>query len=79
MLRKKRTKVANTNENYSNCLCYTTRCPTYNRNKLNGGLFCSRGKSERIPEKEGCICFSCPIWVEYNLKGVFFCTYGALE
>ncbi len=69
--------VSDTGENYAKCLCYTTRCPTYNKSKLSGGLFCARGKSERTPEKKGCICFMCPVWEEHKLNAVFFCSHGA--
>ncbi len=71
--------VKDSGENYDRCLCYSTRCPTYNKSKLSGGLFCARGKSAVTPEKKGCICFLCPVWDEHKLKAVFFCSHGAAD
>jgi hypothetical protein len=79
MLKRNRPRVENTNENYAKCLCYTERCPTYNRSSLNGGLFCARGRSDETLEKKGCVCPSCPVWAECKLNGVFFCVYGAAQ
>ncbi len=42
--------VPDTNDNYTRCLCYSGRCPTYNENTLDGGLFCARGKHPKNPE-----------------------------
>ena len=72
-------KVPNTNENYEKCICYRGECPTYNENKLSGGLFCSRGKSETAVRKVRCICDECPVWAECNLNDYHYCTKGATE
>jgi hypothetical protein len=37
------------------------------------------GVSEKKPEMKGCDCLSCPVYVEYNLNGAYFCTHGAAE
>ncbi|MGZ5502956.1 MAG: DUF2769 domain-containing protein [Halobacteriota archaeon] len=79
MLKKKPARVENTNPNFEKCLCYTERCPTYNRNGLTGALFCARGRSEKTLEKKGCVCPSCPIWVDCKLNAIFFCAHGAAE
>jgi Protein of unknown function (DUF2769) len=79
MLKKKHARVENTEGNFEKCLCYTERCPTYNTAGLMGGLFCARGRSEKVPEKKGCVCPSCPIWTESKLNAIFFCIYGAAE
>ncbi|MGZ4870231.1 MAG: DUF2769 domain-containing protein [Halobacteriota archaeon] len=70
-------KVENTDENYAGCICYQGDCPTYSKCQLTGGLFCARGKSEKTPERKGCKCPMCPVWVSYALKTVYFCAHGA--
>ncbi|MGZ8875067.1 MAG: DUF2769 domain-containing protein, partial [Halobacteriota archaeon] len=30
-------------------------------------------------EKKGCVCPSCPIWVDCKLNAIFFCAHGAAE
>ena len=70
-------KVPNTKENMMKCIC--GQCPTLAQNSLTGGLFCSKGKSEKVPEMKGCICGSCPIWGEYDLRKGYFCIHSAAD
>jgi hypothetical protein len=79
MFNRKRARVENTKENFEKCLCYTERCPTYDKTGLTGGLFCVQGRSEKTTEKKGCVCPSCPIWAASKLNALFFCVYGAAE
>ncbi|MGZ8936509.1 MAG: DUF2769 domain-containing protein [Halobacteriota archaeon] len=64
-----------TPENKRKCLCGT--CRTYTYNGLRGRLFCSIGKSEKTPQVKGCVCPSCPVFIEYKLSGYYFCIKGA--
>ena len=70
-------KVPNTKENMMKCIC--SQCPTLTQNSLTGGLFCSIGKSEKVPEMKGCICSGCPIWGEYDLRKGYFCIHSAAD
>ncbi|MFA0834535.1 MAG: DUF2769 domain-containing protein [Methanobacterium formicicum] len=71
------TKVPDTEQNALNCLCPV--CPVYNeclktKEEL---LFCSRGSTKCEFEKWGCKCVRCPVALEYNLVGLFYCEKGA--
>jgi len=69
-------KVRYTFENMGKCLCYKGGCPTFSANKLSGGLFCSLGKCEPTPERKGCPCNSCLVWIECGVRGLYFCRHG---
>jgi hypothetical protein len=61
-------------------ICICSGCPTYNdcAQKTNELIFCILGKSSGcITEEMGCICPSCPIVDEIELKNEFFCTRGS--
>ena len=68
-----------TYENMGKCLCYKGACPTFRHNNLSKGLFCAIGKRQPLPEKKGCPCNSCLVWVECGLTGLYFCTRETLE
>ncbi|MGZ4904596.1 MAG: DUF2769 domain-containing protein [Halobacteriota archaeon] len=70
--------VRYTYESMGKCLCYKGSCATFKTNKLSGGLFCSLGKHDPPPEKKGCPCDTCPVWVECGLADLYFCI-GAFE
>ncbi len=71
--------VRYTYESMGKCLCYKGGCPTFKANNLSGGLFCALGKYETPPERKGCPCDSCPVWIECGLAGLYFCIEGAFE
>ncbi len=71
--------VPNTQDNYDRCICYSGRCPTYNENNLDGGLFCARGKHPKNPEKKHCLCNDCPVWEQYELGNLYYCAEGSAE
>ncbi len=71
--------VRYTYESMGKCLCYKGGCPTFKANKLSGGLFCALGKYDPPPERKGCQCDSCPVWIECGLAGLYFCIGGAFE
>ena len=53
--------------------------PTYAQNSLMGGVFCATGKSEKEAEMKGCDCPGCQVYVDYDLKGGYFCVKGAAD
>ena len=70
-------KVPTTPENQAKCICGS--CPTFTKNGLKDGVFCTMGKSEKTPEMQGCSCTTCPVFAEYTLSGGYFCINGAAE
>ncbi len=71
--------VPDTKDNYDGCICYSGTCPTYEENKLDGGLFCARGKHPKNPERKTCICPGCSVWKQYQLSSMYFCVRGSAE
>ena len=70
-------KVDDNDKNAGRCLC--PGCPTYN-DCMHGKqqrIFCSRGATECDPKSKGCICSECPVWSDYDLGSLYFCTSGA--
>lgn len=69
-------KVDDTNDNFKKCICQN--CPTYNEcmKEKREKLFCAKGKTSCLPEKQGCICPECSIASEYNLEKVYYCHIG---
>jgi len=73
--------VEDTPENVAICKQFCGQCPTMKENMLVKHppmmLFCSRGKSEKpdVVEK-ACTCFGCGVFLEHELEGAWFCTYG---
>ncbi len=72
-------KVPDNQDNSTMCLCYSGRCPTYNENKLDGELFCARGKHPKNPQRKKCICPDCSVWAQYQLNNLYFCVEGSAE
>ena len=71
--------VPDNKDNYVRCLCYSGRCPTYNENNLDSGLFCARGKHPKNPQRKNCICPDCSVWAQYQLSNLYFCVEGSAE
>jgi len=63
--------VANTEENKMKCIC--PGCPSYPYLCEGELLFCATGKSGCAIDINGCICYSCPIYSDNNLIGLYFC------
>jgi hypothetical protein len=74
-----KTVVPKTEENAQKCLC--PQCPVYNEcmEDRNEYFFCSKGHGRCKFEKWGCKCPNCPIELEYNLVGLFYCEKGAVK
>jgi hypothetical protein len=70
--------VPETEQNAEKCLCPV--CPVYNECLRSNKelLFCARGSSVCEFEKWGCKCVKCPVEIEYNLVGLFYCEKGAV-
>jgi len=64
-------KIKNTLENRNKCHCKV--CPSYPYECGGEVLYCSKGPSECNIDPEVCICNTCPIFFEYELKGNYFC------
>lgn len=75
--------VADNEENVEICNRNCGTCPTYQYNELGIRhpqiLFCARGKSD-MPiheiKDEGCNCPACPVFIENDLSGGWFCMFG---
>ncbi|AKB36964.1 hypothetical protein MSSAC_2374 [Methanosarcina siciliae C2J] len=39
-------------------------------------MFCSRGNSEKVRKKEGCLCETCALSKKFRLEGEYFCRPG---
>ncbi len=55
------------------CICED--CPSFVECKEKIA-FCLTGKSKCIKEKRGCICGGCPIHLENNFEGYYYCFSG---
>ena len=76
-------KVPDTPENMEICKKFCGPCPTFKPNQLNEhppmALFCARGASEKPKDQitdNGCNCFGCGVFQNYELSGGWFCIYG---
>ncbi len=68
---EKLSKIKNTPENRKTCHCKV--CPSY-PSKCGGEiLYCGNGPSHCNVEANICICNTCPLYYEYELKGIYFC------
>ncbi len=72
------TKVEDTAENFGICMQQSNcrGCPSY-AGEGKEGLYCARGKSANKVERKGCNCPECPVWIDNQLKGMYFCDRGA--
>lgn len=64
-------KIKNSPENRAKCHCKV--CPSYPYKCGGEELYCSKGPSKCDVDPETCICDTCPIYFEYDLKGIYFC------
>ena len=64
-------KIKNTPENREKCHCKV--CPSYPYKCGGEVLYCSKGPSSCDITPENCICNTCPVYYEYELKGNYFC------
>lgn len=61
-----------TEQNLLCCAC--VRCPSH----IEGDalMFCKNGASQMDMVERGCICRTCPVHIEYHLKGRAYCLRG---
>jgi glutamate synthase domain-containing protein 2 len=64
-------KIKNTVENRGKCHCKV--CPSYPYKCGGEVLYCSKGPSKCDVDVDICICDTCPVYFEYDLKGIYFC------
>ncbi|MDP3623883.1 MAG: glutamate synthase-related protein [Methanobacteriaceae archaeon] len=64
-------QVPDTEENRIKCLC--KKCPSYPHKCPGESLYCSRGSSLLEIREAGCLCKSCSVYFEYDLRGHYFC------
>ncbi|MDO8528534.1 MAG: DUF2769 domain-containing protein [Nanoarchaeota archaeon] len=62
-------------EKKGKCVCPV--CPSYaDCGQL---AFCFTGKSKCIKKENGCMCGGCPVQIENEFKGLYYCTRGAVK
>jgi methylamine---glutamate N-methyltransferase subunit C len=66
-----RIKVPYSSENRQKCHCRL--CPSYPHDCAGEILFCGKNASKCDIKIEGCLCNRCPVYVEYGLKGLYYC------
>ena len=67
--------ISNTDENRARCVC--GRCPSHLAGDAT--LFCATGASDRAVQERGCLCRTCPVHLQYNPPGRFYCLRGAAK
>lgn len=67
-------KAKDNDENEEICKDNCGICPSYPR--IDEWLFCARGKSAEKISKNGCLCPSCPVYMDYDLSSDYFCDKG---
>ncbi len=70
--------VENSQDNKNICMQFCGTCPSFSRD---GGklLFCSRGNITKNIERKGCKCGMCPVAIQHNLDGGYYCIHGNLD
>jgi len=64
-----------TDTDLEHCVC--ERCPTFIKGDTK--LFCVHDKSKMDVAERGCLCRTCPVHIEYHLKGRAYCLRGKPE
>ena len=57
------------------CLC--GKCPSYEGTEATQLVFCTLGKSEKIPEQKVCLCDQCGVTKTMNMRWTYYCTEGS--
>ncbi len=70
--------VENSQDNKNICQEFCGTCPSYVEC---GGrlLFCSRGNVTGKVARKGCKCGMCPVSIQHNLDGGYYCIHGNLD
>jgi len=67
-------RIKDNDENEGVCRDFCGSCPSYPGS--NEWLFCARGKSKEDITMNGCLCPSCQVYLDNDLKGAYFCRKG---
>jgi glutamate synthase domain-containing protein 2 len=71
-------KVLDSQENRERCMC--PHCPSYPKVACNEEvLYCDLGASCREIDALGCYCQECAVYVEYDLKEIYYCNRVNIE
>jgi len=70
-------KIEDNEKNEETCRDFCGSCPSYPG--TDEWLFCARGKSVKDISKNGCLCPSCQVYMDYDLSGDYFCAEGTAE
>ncbi|RJS48272.1 MAG: FMN-binding glutamate synthase family protein [Methanobacterium sp.] len=66
-----RVNVPDSKENRQKCICRL--CHSYPHDCEGEILFCSTKESECDIKAKSCLCNKCPVYIEYDLKGLYYC------
>jgi glutamate synthase domain-containing protein 2 len=66
-----RTKIPDNKENRRKCRCPI--CPSYSQDCKGEILFCGTQASKCDINPQSCLCDTCSIYYEYELKGLYYC------
>ncbi len=66
-----RNKILDTKENREKCHC--PLCPSYPQHCNGEILFCGTDVSHCDIEVQGCLCNTCPVFFENELKSLYYC------
>lgn len=66
-------KVQDTPANMGQCAC--GGCPS-KPDELKS-LYCARGASRSTVARRGCLCEECPVQIDNDLEGAYYCIEGA--
>jgi glutamate synthase domain-containing protein 2 len=66
-----RTKISDTKENREKCYCHL--CPSYPQHCDGEILFCGTDTSQCDIEVQGCLCNTCQVFFENELKSLYYC------
>jgi glutamate synthase domain-containing protein 2 len=66
-----RVKVTDSEENRQKCLCRL--CHSYPEECTGEILYCGKSESKCDIKPKTCLCNKCPIYLKYDLKGLYYC------
>jgi hypothetical protein len=70
-------KVEENEKNEGTCRDFCGSCPSYPGTAE--WLFCAREKSRKKIVRNGCLCPSCQVYMDYELSKTYYCAEGAAE
>ncbi len=70
-------KVDENEKNEETCRDFCGSCPSYPG--TDEWLFCAREKSRKKIARNGCLCPSCQVYMDYELAKTYYCAEGAAK